>query len=62
MFKWVIKRELNNSLKMIERIEHVIFLKVKLIIIRLVDIYMYDVFDLVIKKLMNYLRRMLLKI
>ena len=58
----MIKRELNNSSKNSEKFEHVIILKVKLIIIRLVDIYTYDVFELAIKTVMNHLQKMLPKI
>ena len=58
-----LKRELSNSSKNREKIEHVTILKAEHIIIRLIDIYIYiyDI-DLMIETLINYLQRMLFKL
>ena len=58
-----LKRELSNSSKTREKIEHVTILKAEHIIIRLIDIYIYIYDnDLMIETLINYLQRMLFKL
>ena len=62
MFKWVIKRELNNSSKKSEKIEHVIFLKSGTYYYK-IEYYLYEWdFNLIIGTLRNYLQQLLLKL